>query len=79
MAAPAAAVAGAFVFMVVCNVLATKKFFGGKGQQGICPIENPTYLSPDGKTFAVWGVIYLLETVLAIASAIPQRNYRCFV
>lgn len=73
MAAPAAAVAGAFVFMVVCNVLATKKFFGGKDNKELSD-ENPTYLSPDGKTFAVWGVIYLLETVLAIAQLFPSET-----
>ena len=68
----AASVLGAFVFMVLCNILATKKFFGGKYNKELSD-ENPTYLSPDGKTFAVWGFIYLLETVLAITQLFPSE------
>mmetsp|Transcript_53278 Transcript_53278/g.99927 ORF Transcript_53278/g.99927 Transcript_53278/m.99927 type:complete len:266 (+) Transcript_53278:64-861(+) len=62
----ASAVAGAFAFMVACNAMATKKVFGGKDNKEVSD-ENPTYLTPDGKTFAVWGMIYLLETALVFA------------
>jgi hypothetical protein len=33
---------------------------GGKTNKQISD-ENPTYLSPDGQTFAIWGIIYTLE------------------
>eukprot|EP00437_Effrenium_voratum_P001762 CAMPEP_0181418922 /NCGR_PEP_ID=MMETSP1110-20121109/11810_1 /TAXON_ID=174948 /ORGANISM="Symbiodinium sp., Strain CCMP421" /LENGTH=268 /DNA_ID=CAMNT_0023541927 /DNA_START=73 /DNA_END=880 /DNA_ORIENTATION=+ len=59
-------VVAAFAFMVACNVMATKKVFGGKDNKEVSD-ENPTYLTPDGKTFAVWGIIYLLETMLVFA------------
>ena len=29
--------------------------------------QFPTYVTPDGLTFAVWGVIYTLELLLVIA------------
>eukprot|EP00927_Polykrikos_kofoidii_P062289 TRINITY_DN57096_c0_g1_i1.p1 TRINITY_DN57096_c0_g1~~TRINITY_DN57096_c0_g1_i1.p1 ORF type:complete len:291 (+),score=43.86 TRINITY_DN57096_c0_g1_i1:109-873(+) len=59
--------------MVTSNVLATKKKFGGKGNKELSD-EHPTYVSPDGKTFAIWGLIYLLETVLVVAQAIPSAK-----
>lgn len=62
----ATGVVAAFAFMVACNVMATKKVFGGKDNKEVSD-ENPTYLTPDGKTFAVWGIIYLLETMLVFA------------
>eukprot|EP00438_Fugacium_kawagutii_P012666 Skav215621 [mRNA] locus=scaffold666:655317:661832:- [translate_table: standard] len=65
-------VLGSFVFMVTCNILASKKFFGGKDNKELSD-ENPTYLSPDGLTFAVWGMIYLLEMVLVIAQLFPSE------
>eukprot|EP00439_Symbiodinium_sp_Y106_P073759 s136_g13.t6 len=62
----ATGVVAAFAFMVACNVMATKKVFGGKDNKEVSD-ENPTYLTSDGKTFAVWGIIYLLETMLVFA------------
>eukprot|EP00930_Biecheleria_cincta_P054971 TRINITY_DN41344_c0_g1_i1.p1 TRINITY_DN41344_c0_g1~~TRINITY_DN41344_c0_g1_i1.p1 ORF type:complete len:278 (-),score=41.03 TRINITY_DN41344_c0_g1_i1:41-874(-) len=65
------AVIAAYVLMVLSNFLAMKKFFGGKDNKQISD-EHPTYVSPDGKTFAIWGFIYMLETVLVVAQAFPS-------
>lgn len=59
------AVAGAYVVMIAFNALANTDIFGGK-DQGEISNQNPTYLTPDGLTFAVWGLIYLLEALLVI-------------
>lgn len=67
------AVIGAYALMVLSNVLAMKKFFGGKDNKQISD-EHPTYVSPDGKTFAIWGFIYMLETVLVVAQAFPSNR-----
>ena len=66
-------VLGAFIFMVLCNILASKKFFGGKDNKQLSD-ENPTYLTPDGKTFAVWGMIYLLEMVFVISQVFSDES-----
>eukprot|EP00425_Heterocapsa_triquetra_P043814 CAMPEP_0195087360 /NCGR_PEP_ID=MMETSP0448-20130528/27221_1 /TAXON_ID=66468 /ORGANISM="Heterocapsa triquestra, Strain CCMP 448" /LENGTH=271 /DNA_ID=CAMNT_0040120921 /DNA_START=37 /DNA_END=852 /DNA_ORIENTATION=- len=66
-------VVGAFAFMVAMNVLASRRAFGGKDNKELSD-EHPTYLSPDGLTFAVWGMIYLLEAVLVVGQAIPSER-----
>eukprot|EP00931_Biecheleriopsis_adriatica_P118705 TRINITY_DN94049_c0_g1_i1.p1 TRINITY_DN94049_c0_g1~~TRINITY_DN94049_c0_g1_i1.p1 ORF type:complete len:274 (-),score=48.88 TRINITY_DN94049_c0_g1_i1:60-881(-) len=73
MAVPAAAwaVVGSYALMVLSNVLAQKKFFGGKDNKELSD-THPTYLTPDGKTFAVWGMIYMLETVMVVAQVMPS-------
>jgi len=70
---PSYVVVFAFLFMVTCNGLASKKVFGGKDNKELSD-SHPTYLSPDGLTFAIWGLIYLLETVLVVAQAIPSER-----
>jgi len=67
------AVVGVFVVMVISNVLSQKKVFGGKDNKQISD-DNPTYVSPDGPTFAVWGFIYLLEIVLVIAQLFASQG-----
>lgn len=62
----AAMVCGSFVVMAISNYLAQKKFFGGKDNKELSD-THPTYLSPDGFTFAIWGIIYLLELVMVLA------------
>ena len=42
------------------NGLASAGLLGGKTNKQIST-RNPTYLSPDGQTFAIWGIIYTLE------------------
>lgn len=66
-------VLAAFIFMVVCNGLASAGLLGGKTNKQISD-ENPTYLSPDGQTFAIWGIIYTLELVLVIAQFFPSES-----
>jgi hypothetical protein len=55
-----------FVLQAVANFLAQKKFFGGKDNKELSD-THPTYLTPDGLTFAVWGIIYSLEMVMVVA------------
>jgi len=67
------AVIVSFVVMVLSNFLAMKKFFGGKDNKEISD-EHPTFVSPDGKTFAIWGFIYMFETVVVVAQATPWKR-----
>uniref|UniRef100_A0A7S2B2D6 Transmembrane protein n=1 Tax=Alexandrium andersonii TaxID=327968 RepID=A0A7S2B2D6_9DINO len=67
------AVICSYVVMVLSNVLASKKAFGGKDNKQISD-EHPTFVSPDGPTFAIWGIIYLFETVTVIAQAFPSDS-----
>lgn len=66
-------VIGAYVVMVLSNVFSQRKLFGGKDNKTISD-EHPSFVSPDGKTFAIWGFIYLLETLLVIAQAVPSEH-----
>lgn len=65
----AAVVCASFVIMASSNYLAQKKFFGGKDNKELSD-THPTYLSPDGFTFAIWGMIYLLELIMIVAQAV---------
>lgn len=67
------AVIGAYCLMVLSNYLAMKAAFGGKDNKQISD-EHPTFVSPDGPTFAIWGIIYMFETVTVIAQAIPSER-----
>lgn len=60
------AVVGAFLFMALFNFLAQKKVFGGKDNKELSD-QNPTFVTPDGFTFAIWGLIYMLEALLVFA------------
>lgn len=61
----------AFCAMVVSNVLSTAtKVFNGTDNAQIAR-ENPTYLSPDGATFSIWGFIYLFEALLVVYQLLP--------
>jgi len=62
----------AYTLMVVSNVLSTAtKVFNNTDNAQIAR-ENPTYLSPDGATFSVWGFIYLFETFFVVYQALPR-------
>merc|ERR1740121_2599297 len=58
-------VVGAYIFMILANVVSFTGFFGSD----IADIsrEFPTYVTPDGLTFSIWGVIYLLQLILTVA------------
>jgi hypothetical protein len=62
----------AFCLMVLSNVLSTAtKVFNNTDNKEISD-ANPTYLSPDGTTFSIWGFIYLFEATLIIYQVIPK-------
>lgn len=72
ISAPQLGVIVAYALMVVSNVLSTAtKVFNGTDNAQIAR-ENPTYLSPDGATFSIWGFIYLFETFFVIYQALPR-------
>lgn len=57
---------GAYVFMIVANVVSALS--GGSGTTiGDVSDEFPTYITPDGMTFAIWGLIYLMWLVFVLA------------
>eukprot|EP00401_Gymnodinium_catenatum_P018338 CAMPEP_0117516502 /NCGR_PEP_ID=MMETSP0784-20121206/31128_1 /TAXON_ID=39447 /ORGANISM="" /LENGTH=284 /DNA_ID=CAMNT_0005312351 /DNA_START=55 /DNA_END=909 /DNA_ORIENTATION=- len=64
--------AGAFVVSIITNGLAATGVFGKN--IGVVSDENPTYVTPDGQTFAVWGLIYTLLTVLVAAQFCPSDD-----
>lgn len=62
--APKAAVAVAYVAMIAANGLTFTGMFGES--IGDISADNPTWVTPDGKTFAIWGVIYTLFLLLVV-------------
>jgi len=66
VAASAVVVCACFAIQVLSNYLAQKKFFGGKDNKELSD-THPTYVSPDGFTFAIWGLIYTFELILVVA------------
>jgi len=55
-----------FIVMLAINGLAQSKGPGFAKDNVELSALNPTYLTPDGKTFAIWPVIYLLELVATL-------------
>jgi len=66
------AVCASFIAQVVMNVLASEEFgsFGGASNKQLAE-EQPTFLTPDGLTFSVWGIIYLFQGLFAVYQVIP--------
>lgn len=62
-----------FVVSIAVNGLAATGAVGGK-DIGQISDENPTYITPDGLTFAVWSVIYLLQTILVCTQLFPSQH-----
>jgi hypothetical protein len=58
-----------FAIMVLANFLSQNRTFGGKDNKELSD-THPTYLSPDGLTFAIWSLIYLFELILVIVQVI---------
>jgi hypothetical protein len=65
-----------FVVMTAFNALTSKGYFGPDNKK--LSDENPTYLSPDGLTFAIWGLIYLFEACLVFAQLFPGDHEEIF-
>jgi len=61
-----------FVAQVIMNVLSSEQFgaFGGGSNMEISA-EQPTFLTPDGLTFSVWGIIYLFQGLFTIYQVVP--------
>jgi len=61
----ALAMAVAFGISLASNVVFSAGFVGDK-QIGQISNENPTFVTPDGLTFSIWGVIYSLELIMVL-------------
>lgn len=61
-----------FVAQVIMNVLSAEEFgsFGG-GSNAEISAEQPTFITPDGVTFSVWGIIYLFQAIFTIYQVVP--------
>jgi len=55
----------AFGLSLVSNVVFGAGLIGGKNV-GQISRENPTFITPDSMTFAIWGVIYSLELLMVV-------------
>lgn len=71
--ADVAAVGGAYVFMFLSNSMSQQRVLAAKDNQQISN-EHPTYISPDGMTFAVWGVVYLFLLAITVAQFFPSER-----
>ena len=58
--------------MIVMNALSSATTIFNNTDNGKISRENPTYLSPDGTTFSIWGLIYLFETCFVVYQALPK-------
>ncbi len=63
-----------FAVMVVANILSTASdVFNGQTNKMISD-SNPTFITPDGSTFAIWGFIYAGEAALVVYQALPRHK-----
>jgi hypothetical protein len=65
-----------FVVMTASNALTSMGYFGPDNKK--LSDENPTYVSPDGLTFAIWGAIYLSEACLVFVQLFPGSHEEIF-
>jgi hypothetical protein len=65
-----------FVVMTASNALTSMGYFGPDNKK--LSDENPTYVSPDGLTFAIWGIIYLFEAFLVFVQLFPGSHEEIF-
>lgn len=66
MIEPRFVVLGAFVLMTASNIVSTTSTIYNNTNNTQISNENPTTLTPDGITFAIWGLIYLLEACTSV-------------
>eukprot|EP00475_Leptophrys_vorax_P033574 TRINITY_DN529_c0_g1_i2.p1 TRINITY_DN529_c0_g1~~TRINITY_DN529_c0_g1_i2.p1 ORF type:complete len:286 (+),score=74.61 TRINITY_DN529_c0_g1_i2:39-896(+) len=62
-----------FVVMIVLNGLAGTTLFGSTTSAVSNANANP--FTPDGTTFAVWGVIYVFGLAFVVYQALPSKRY----
>lgn len=73
-----------YVLSLISNGLSASGVLADKNIGQISD-EYPTYITPDGATFAIWGVIYTLETLLVVRQCCPTEqmeellNQRCLL
>lgn len=69
----AIATLASYIIMIGMNLFSANiSVIGGKDNKTISD-TNPTYLTPDGVTFAIWGIIYLGELCFAIYQLLPSN------
>jgi len=67
-----------YIVMIIVNVLSNT--ICGVGDHPICRSngqqsnDNPTYLTPDDFTFAIWGLIYIFELIYTVYQIFPTRH-----
>lgn len=54
---------------IAFNAAATLKLIGGQDTKYISDVLVPTIITPNGQTFAIWGVIYVGLLVMSVAIA----------
>jgi hypothetical protein len=55
------------------NSLSTGTKLLNNTDNAIISNANPTFVTPDGATFSIWGFIYLFETIAVIYQALPSN------
>ena len=67
-----------FILMIIMNILSNAVC--GVGKDPVCKNngqqsnDNPTYITPDGFTFAIWGLIYIFELCYTVYQALPVQR-----
>jgi len=61
------AVALCFVIQILSNIGSI--FYNGAKGQAALSRDNPTYATPDGITFSIWGIIYTFELIATVYQA----------
>lgn len=64
----------AYIPMVILNFLSTGTKLLNNTDNAIISNANPTYVTPDGATFSIWGFIYLFETIAVVYQALPKNH-----
>jgi len=69
----------AFILTVIVNGLAgSTTLIGGQDTAAVSD-KYPTFVTPAGYVFSIWGIIYLLLGVFVVYSALPKQKSSDFV
>ena len=68
----------ALVLVIVMNILSTALPFNGRTVQEISD-DLPSYFTPAGYTFSIWGLIYTALLAFTIYQALPAQRERPFL